>query len=66
MVELLGGSPLSRAVMFDSDNLRMGSQALEDTRKTRMNSFVNNIYVHLTPLVSLRFKRLVGENANSP
>lgn len=29
MVELLGGSPLSTAVRFDSDNLRMGSQALE-------------------------------------
>lgn len=57
MVELLGGSPPPAAVMFDSDNLRMGSQALEETKKIRMDSSVNNFYINLTPLVSLKTER---------
>lgn len=45
MVELLGGSPLSTAVRFDSDNLRMGSQALEETKI--LDEFIDQLDLHL-------------------
>lgn len=67
MVELLGGSPLSTPVRFDSDNLRMGSQAFEETKM--LDDFVDQLDLHrlnTTPLFLLALTRGLIEKLQIP